>query len=642
MAERIGFQFPVDLSDQFDGFNDAGMEHFTGAPYAALGREVTQNVIDATRQAPAKIVARLRTVPTNSIPNVDELRATLNRGKTASEDESEKAKIFFERAVKLINQSKITVLQIEDFNTTGVSGPCENGTPYYALMKASGQSKKIGENSIGTFGIGKYAPFVVSELRTVFISTVWDDGRKWQHYVQGKSILMPHKDDNDQTCRGVGYWGVRNKCLPVVGFNTTIPEWLLRAGDTQGLPEAQGTTVSVLGFDASKGWQHRLAATMAENFFGAIIGGKLEVNIDDVLILTKQTIKDILEDPEVRAGTTDMKGEPEKFDNAKLYLEAISGGSDVIVANCQNAHLGYCQLRLLVREGLPKRVAFLRDGMMITQDLERLRRFGEFKEFVGVLECLNSKGNRLLKNMEPPRHDDFEPDRLPTNRERTAGRVALRELAIWARDMLRRYAQDPVSEVSSVDELKEFFWDEADEGSDGREAEENPLGRVNIRARPLRKKDRAVAYERVGEGGDEFGEDDGNAEEPEADGEHGGGGSGGGGDDGTGGPDEGDGDGTRSGSGGGGARNTPARIRLQDVRSVPLSRKTRMIAFTADFSGEIRLVVQDFRRGFLITRFRLCHPHREQRRKAELTGSPLQPANGVRWRSNLPRNSTAR
>src|SRR5207302_11290969 len=133
----------------------------------------------------------------------------------ASEDESEKAKIFFDRAVELINQPRIHVLQIADFNTTGVSGPCENGTPYYALMKATGQSKKIGDNSIGTFGIGKYAPFVVSELRTVFISTVWCEGKKWHHYVQGKSILMSHKDDDDQTCRGVGYWGIKNKCLPV-------------------------------------------------------------------------------------------------------------------------------------------------------------------------------------------------------------------------------------------------------------------------------------------------------------------------------------------------------------------------------------------------------------------------------------------
>ncbi len=83
----------------------------------------------------------------------------------------------------------------------------------------------------------------------------------------------------------------------------------------------------------------------------------------------------------------------------------------------QNLHLGNCELRLLVREGLPKRVAFLRDGMLITEDLAGLKRFGDFKEFVGVVECHSTAGNGLLKNMEPPKHDNFEPDRLPTRKE---------------------------------------------------------------------------------------------------------------------------------------------------------------------------------------------------------------------------------
>ena len=63
-----------------------------------------------------------------------------------------------------------------------------------------------------------------------------------------------------------------------------------------------------------------------------------------------------------------------------------SAGADVIVAHTANEHLGYCELRLLVRDDLPKRIAILRDGMMITQDLERLRRFGEFKESKALAE----------------------------------------------------------------------------------------------------------------------------------------------------------------------------------------------------------------------------------------------------------------
>lgn len=216
-------------------------------------------------------------------------------------------------------------------------------------------------------------------------------------------------------------------------------------------------------------------------------------------MLNKLTIRDILEDEDIKASLVDMKDEPARFENALLYLEAVSGGEGVIVEQTENFHLGNCELRLIVREKLPKRVAFLRDGMMITQDLEGLRRFGDFKEFVGVLECHAQKGNRLLKNMEPQKHDDFEPERLPTRKEQRAGRVGLRELAVWVREMLKRHAQDPVSAVGSVDELKEFFYDDADEGSEERESEVNPLGRAIIRARPLRKKDRPVTLEEIAE-----------------------------------------------------------------------------------------------------------------------------------------------
>ena len=37
-------------------------------------------------------------------------------------------------------------------------GPCNNGTKYYAFMKAKGQSRKDSETASGSYGIGKFAP----------------------------------------------------------------------------------------------------------------------------------------------------------------------------------------------------------------------------------------------------------------------------------------------------------------------------------------------------------------------------------------------------------------------------------------------------------------------------------------------------
>ena len=251
-------------------------------------------------------------------------------------------------------------------------------------------------------------------------------------------------------------------------------------------------------------------------------------------------------------------------------------------------------MRLLVREGLPKQIAFLRDGMFITEDLAGLKRFGDFKEFVGVVECHSTAGHKLLKNMEPPKHDSFDPDRLPTRKEQHRGRVALREIATWVRDMLKRYAQDPVSAVTTVDEMREFFWDESDDGSEGREGEENPLGKIIIRARQLRRKDRPATYDQSdhGEDGGLSGEGEGD-QEGLGEGGTGGGGTENGGDGGTGGPNDGTGEGDHGGSSNAGPKNTPAPVRLLNVRSIPIGARKRKVAFTPDFSGDVRIAVED-------------------------------------------------
>jgi len=422
MSQSVGFRFPYDQSDQWDGFNDSGIEHFSGDPYVHLGREVVQNTLDARREgtsAPAHIMIQVIEIATSSVPDLETLRSTLAACRLASENESEKAQIFFDNAIELLSKSKMAVLKISDYNTTGVRGPCENGTPYYALVKASGQSKKNQTTAAGSYGIGKYAPFAVSALRTVFVTTIWErDG--FHQYVQGKSILMSHQAQNGKTREGVGFWGIKERCLPVEPVNERVPDWLLRAKSDRDLPRYVGTTLSILAFPAQKGWERILAASIAENFFGAISRGQLDVAIQGDIMINNDSIEQLFADPEIRLAIEHMRGQPEHFDEVAFYLKALARSDDVIVEQTENLHLGNCELRILLGEGLPKRVAVLRNGMLITEDLEGLRKFGDFKEFVAVLECKSTKGNELLRAMEPPRHDDFEPDRLL--RKRIKGR----------------------------------------------------------------------------------------------------------------------------------------------------------------------------------------------------------------------------
>lgn len=458
---KVGFEFPRDESQQWDGFNEPGIEHFSGSPFRSLGREGTQNTVDAAKGSPARINISRLDVATGSIPDLKGLRHVVELCAEEAPNEGEKAERFFGDALSILGKPKVSVLQFADSNTHGVRGPCENGQPFFALMKATGQSKKPSDTSIGSFGIGKFAPYTVSGLRTIFLSTVFqDEDGTLQHYAQGKSILMSHRSD-DKTYRGTGFWGVRKNCQPLIGQTDQLPDWLRRNADD---PDDTGTTLSILGFVPTKGWEKILAASIAESFFGAIYRDDLEVTIQDGPTLAKSTLADVFADASIVDAIKDQKEEPETFQNSGHFLHALSS-TESVTEDTQNAGLGHCRLHILIGEGLPKRVAILRDGMLITSQLTGLRRFGEFKEFVAVFECLSDKGNSLLRAMEPPAHDDFEAARLTNPQQERAARVALREIAAWVREMLKRHAQDPVAEVTEIDELACLIHDGAVAGS---------------------------------------------------------------------------------------------------------------------------------------------------------------------------------
>lgn len=581
MGKNIGWHHPTDMSDQWDGFNDSGMEHFTGNPMNHLAREVVQNAYDAGKENETVLVNfKLRRIATADIPDKEELQRNIDACLKAAADESEKAHLFFKKASALLKEKKIPVLEITDSNTNGMQGPCVNGTPYYAFMKARGQSKKTDSNASGSFGIGKFAPYAVSQLRTLMVSTVYEkkSGLK-EHLTQGKSILMSH-DLKHERKLGIGFWGRKEKCQPLINTLESLPKWLPY---TQSIDKESttGSKLLILGFDEKDKWQIHLAVSIAENFFGAISAAKLNVIIDDKYELTENTIGEFFESEEIAQVITkkEFKNEPNQFNNCKNYLVAFDELPSVHIEESQTLHLGRCRLRIYVGEGLPKKVCVLRNGMFITDNLQGLKQFSDFKDFVAVFSCEDSKGNKLLRNMEPPRHDDFEPERLVTAKEQKNGRAAIRQISTWVREMLARHAKDPVSEVTEIDELRDFFGEEGESDTGKSLKEINPFGQVIIRAKPMKQEIRSVLVddEPDSEAGDEQGELVG-----------GGGADGAGGGNGEGGSGEGTG-----GSSGGGKSIPKAAIDLEHIRAILLTNKKRKLSFTPSKSGMARLVVRE-------------------------------------------------
>lgn len=567
MENNSTWYFPPDNSGQFDGFNDSGIETFLGNPICHLAREINQNALDAGNGNTVDVKFIKRVIETSEIPNFEELKRAFVECSEIAEQDGAKTKIFFKNALNLLNQSKISVLEISDYNTTGIEGPCILEKPYFAFMKASGQSRKSSETATGSYGIGKYAPYAISKFRTIFVSTTYKGASSYEQLTQGKAILISHYQDGTLR-RGTGFWGIKSECQPLSGISKNIPQWIQREEPSEDTPKEPGSKITILCFDEQDSWRERLSVHIAKNFFGAINAGKLRVNIDNCYFLEKLLLPDFFKNETLLDFLQNDKDSQDEFEACINYFKTLQKDENIETEHTQSQLLGLCELKILIRENLPKKVCILRNGMFITESLPGLIRFSDFKDFVAVIQCKDKAGNALLRSMEPPRHDSFEPDRLPELNDRKKGRKALKDLAQWIRDKLKKHARDPVSDITTIDELSEFFGEDVENGSGSGTEELDPFGDIVIKPRAVKQKT-----------GQSSGFGDG------LDGDDGDGSEGGGGDKGAGGGDGKGGTGPGEGGTGGGTKKS--LVNLMNVRATTTDKKRRTISFTPVTTGTI-------------------------------------------------------
>jgi hypothetical protein len=202
----IELKFPPNNDGEEQGLNDAGVETFGGKTGHYVAREGAQNVGDAAADGvdTVTIEFNLIEVPVASIPCVNELKKVLEASQHFWST-NKKTLDFCEAAIKKLNKPKIPVLKISDFGTTGLTGvDSDRQGKWYCLVRSGGVSNKE-SGAGGSYGIGKFAPFAASDLRTVFYST-----RTTENAVafQGVSRLVTHLDPQERTTQGTGYIGI--------------------------------------------------------------------------------------------------------------------------------------------------------------------------------------------------------------------------------------------------------------------------------------------------------------------------------------------------------------------------------------------------------------------------------------------------
>lgn len=426
-----------------EGFHNAGLETFRGDLERFIAREAIQNSIDAQARQdyPVEVSFERLNIATKDLPDAKKLLATF---KACSEywASDKKAAAFFDHAAALAAGKSVPALKISDYKTTGVLGDdYDRKLGWYNLVRCTGSSAKE-SGAGGSFGIGKNAPFAASRMRTVLYSTLNKDKT---HLFQGVARLVTHEAGGKKR-QATGFLGADDGASAIV--KSDIPAKFVRS--------KPGTDVMVLGYEANDHWEDELVRSVLNNFWPAIHWGKLIVTVGGTKIDGKNL-------PKLLTAHSDA----DDFD-APVYHKAYTSSEAQEIID-KLPHLREVSLHLLTGEGeLPKHVAMIRKtGMVIYH-----QRFNSVLPYAGVFVCANDKGNKILRGMEPPRHDNWDPH----HPEKNQNKKHRDEYTFWIREQIKGMSPTDDAKVIAIPDLGQYLPDDEDVHEDSFDGPEEQDG----------------------------------------------------------------------------------------------------------------------------------------------------------------------
>lgn len=451
------WRFPSNDNGEDQGFSNSGVENFSNRPSVSLAREICQNSLDAKRkdQSMVQVEFHVFDYPVSEIPGIDALKDAIQRCDEYWKDNNNaKNKAFFQRLKRATNRETCTVMRISDFNTTGLHVDKD----WNGLVKSSGASTKSGSGKLGSFGQGKYATFGCSDLRTVFYSTYDEDGKE---ACQGVARLTTFRTEEGNTTSGVWFYGDEK--------NTPMKEQLSLDPDFRRGAGQFGTDIYIVSFRKNENdtWKEDIIASILSSFMVAIQDGRLSVTVGDETI-NSSSLEDIM-------SRYSSYIESEGGYRALPAYYVILKSPDTIWDSLPVWEYGSMKLGLLNTEDkTPKHIAMYRSsGMMIKEDKYLLRQ----SPFTGICIMEGDKLNEVLRDMEPPEHDDWFPDRAETVKE-TVARALLKEIKNLINECVKSKLKSSDDDSVEVVGLGQLIPDIGDDESK-RIAEETPSDEIN-------------------------------------------------------------------------------------------------------------------------------------------------------------------
>lgn len=403
--------FPLANNVNRKGLSDSGIETFKGQLLESLTREIVQNTLDAKLKDKDSVIVEFNyfEIPTEKFPDkegfVQNLLVSYEEGKNLKDS---KTRDFFDNAIELFNKPQMTFLRISDYNTTGLTGSnTRESSNWNNLVKSTGISDK-GQSAGGSFGIGKSAPFACSQLHTVFYSTL--DENNIEAYQGVANLISVENQERTDFTQGIGQLSESEELRPLSS------QLKLQNNHNR---TTSGTDIYIAGFYATmQEFENGIIKSVMDNFLYAIYEGTLVIQTNKMLI-NKQTLSSVI----------GLNKSILELETVELF-ELLTSKDTNWFEDFEN---GQAKLGIALSPGGSRKVSAIRRPWMKIQSLTRFTKGIEFK---GTFIIKGDNLNKLLRKMENPQHDKWEPDRLEVTR-RTAGKNLLKDINKYINDKVQ-------------------------------------------------------------------------------------------------------------------------------------------------------------------------------------------------------------
>lgn len=459
---EIRWDFPASNYSDVHGFDTGELETFKKDPIASLARESVQNSIDAKRagsQTPVFVEFVSTEIEVSDIPGIAEIREQLNLCKKKMLG-NDKNIARIEKMESILAEGKTRILRISDHQTTGLTGIVsgDSNDRWSSLIKGSGTSTKV-SGSLGSKGIGKYSSFVCSGLQMVFYSS-----KNMKNEVGYEGICrlcaasIPNSSDYTQ---GPGYFALGSEHKAIL--SNLEKAWALNRQDNDF-----GTDLYIVAFVEEEDWKKEVVSNVLDSFVVAIAKKELVIKINETTI-SSDNLAAIITSP----GWVDQ----ERRDSILSQFDCL-GEDDSVKTEPVMLEDFPDEAILSIKKYAPDSEEEKHATKCCTLVRYPYMRIKDYTN-ISILPCSallilkNGKLADMLRDIENPQHNDWEPKRIEDPSKRKYVQSVIKEMKKKIIEMIIDFLGKSGTSISDFDGAGQYLPDSGEGGGKRKSKDES-------------------------------------------------------------------------------------------------------------------------------------------------------------------------